>query len=204
MKYASQINIGIVVIALATVGYAIYETLLQPQPTALSEKESGAGAPNVSGQPGAGGSDGELPARETRKRQGAIPRPTTGLSSGHSDAVSSSRPGRALVGTPPRTRPVGKARFQDSSPPQAKVITTHPGSPPGGVGLTPRRTAGERPDEILQRRFDGPGRGSVAPGNERLRNPGRSAPSRDRTISRDGRRRNSRQPNPPPVRSSNR
>ena len=207
MKYASQINIVIVVVALVAVGYAVSQTIWK-LPVAPSVEAGGAGLAGVSSREDSEApvsSEIELSGRENPRRQSQSSRPAAfqpnrepGGGSRANRQPTTPSPWRGL----PAGLYPGNSNLAEGGP---RVITTRPASPPKGGDPIQDRTASERRDESVNRSTEA-SRGSSPSGapNRVGQRPGGSALSQDRADpSARGARRN-RQPPPPPARSSNR
>ena len=207
MKYASQINIVIVIVALVTVGYAVSQTIWK-SPGTPSFEAGGAGLAGVSSRKGSEApvsSEAELSGRENLRRQSQSPRPT-GFQPNREPGGGSRSNRQPTTTSPRRVQPAGL--YPGDSNPLAgspQVITTRPAFPPEGGDPIQERAGSERRDESVNRSTEAR-RGSSPSGapNKVGRRPGGSALPQDRADpSARGARRN-RQPPPPPARSSNR
>ncbi len=207
MKYASQINIVIVVVALVAVGYAVSQTIWK-LPVTPSFEAGGAGPAGVSSREGSEApvSQMELSGRENPRRQSQSSRPAAFQP--NREPGGGSRANRQPTTTSPRQEGQPAGLYPGNSNPAeggARVITTRPGSPPKGGHPIQDRTASERRNESVNRSTEA-SRGSNPFGipNRVGQRPGGSALSQDQADpSARGARRN-RQPPPPPARSSNR
>ena len=207
MKYASQINIVIVVVALVAVGYAVSQTIWK-LPVTPSVEAGGAGLAGVSSREGSEApvsSEVELSGRQNPRRQSLSPRPPSGFQPSRQTGADSrvSRPATP----PPRRTPPPSSYPEESSPPPGgpKIISTRPGFVAQGEDPTRGLTGNKRMDEFIsrtiQKRKESGGQGAPSKLGQR---PGGSTLSQDRADpSARGARRN-RQPPPPPARSSNR
>ena len=207
MKYASQINILIVVVALVAVGWAVSQTIWK-LPVTPSVGAGGGGLAGVSSREGSAApvlSKMELSRRQNPRRQSQSSRPAAFQPV--REPGGDSRANRQPTTTSPRQVPPaglypGNSHSAEGGP---RVITTRPGSPPKGGHPIQDRTAAERRDESVNRSseanresspFGTPNRVGQRPSGSAL-SQGPAHPSAR------GARRN-RQPPPPPARSSNR
>ena len=203
MKYASQINIVIMVVALVTVGYAVSQTLWR-SPVNPSVEVRGGGPAGVSSTEGSEtptSSEAELSGRENLRRQIQQPRPAAAFQPNREPGGGSTRADRQPTTTSPRRRPAGL--YPHNSAPQApRVLTTRPGFPPEGGDPIQDRAGSEGQDESVNRPAES--RGSSAPRTPRRVGPrpgGRALPQGRADRFAGGARRNT-QPPPPPSRSS--
>ncbi len=208
MKYASQINIVIVVVALVAVGYAVSQTIWK-LPVTPSIEAGGGGLAGVSSREGSEAPvsfEMELSGRENPLRQSQSSRPAAFQPT--REPGGGSRANRQPTTTSPRQEGLPAGLYPGNSNPAeggARVITTRPGSTPKGGDPIQDRTASERRDESVNRSTEA-SLGSSPSGapNSVEQRPGGSALSQERADpSARGARRN-RQPPPPPARSSNR
>ena len=120
MKYASQINIVIMVVALVTVGYAVSQTLWR-SPVNPSVEVRGGGPAGVSSTEGSKtptSSEAELSGRENLRRQIQQPRPAAAFQPNREPGGGSTRADRQPTTTSPRRRPAGL--YPHNSAPQAQ------------------------------------------------------------------------------------
>ncbi len=206
MKYASQINIVILVLALGIVGYAVSQTVWK-SPVTPSFEVGGSGSTGASSREGseAPEPEAELPGRESLRRQSQSPRPAAFQPNREPEGGSRANR-RPTTASPRRVLPAGVySGDRNSAGGGPRVITTRPGFPPEGGDPILQRDGSEgqeesRPRPTEARRGSNP---SGAP-NRVGQSPAGNTPARPQVDpSTRGTRRNT-QPPPPPARSSDR
>ena len=208
MKYASQINIVVVIVALVAVGYAVSQTIWK-LPVTPSVEAGGAGLADVSSREGSEApvsSEIELPGRENLRRQSQSSR--SAVSQPNREPEGGSRVSRPATPPPQRTPPPSSYPEESSLPPGGpKIISTRPGFAAQGEDPVRGSTGTKRMDEsefisrTIEERKESGGQGAPS---RMEQGPGGSALPQDRADpSATGAKRN-RQPPPPPARSSNR
>ena len=206
MKYASQINIVIVVVALVTVGYAVSQTIWKSPVTVPVEVGGGGGPAGVASREGSEArmsSEAELPGRETLRRQSHSPRPPAAFQPNR-EPGGGSRANRQQKTTPSPRRVLPAGLFPGNSNPGPRVIATRPGFEPEGEDPIPERAGSERRGESVNSPTASRGSSpSRAPNRVGQRPAGRALPQGRADSPARGARRNT-QPSPPPSRSSNR
>ncbi len=207
MKYASQINIVIVVGALVTVGYALSQTVWKSPVTPSFEvgghRPTGASSSERNEAPES--SEAEMSGREDLRRQSQSPRPGA-LQPNREPEAGSGADRQPPTAGPRRALPAGLySRERNSTAGGPRVITTRPGFPPEGGDPIPERTGSERQEESSPLSTEA-GRGSSPSGapNRVGQSPAGNTPARPQADrSARGTRRNT-PPPPPPARSTNR
>ena len=207
MKYASQINIAILVAALATVGYAVSQTVWKSAiapPLEVGGPDT-AGASSREGSEAQESTEAELSGRENLRRQSPSPRPAAFQPNRQPEGVSRANRQPTTV-SPRRTRPAGLSPGERNS--QAggpSVITTRPGFPPEGGDPILEGAGSQRRDESANRSTEARRGSSPAGAPNRVgQRPAGNPPARPQADpSARGTRRNTAPP-PPPARSSNR
>ena len=205
MKYASQINVVILVVALVTVGYAVSQTVWKSPVTPSFEvavtdtTDASSGEGSEAPEP----AQVELSGHENLRRQSQSPRPAAFQPDREQEGGSRANRQPATA-SPRRALPAGLYSGERNS--QAggpRVITTRPGFPPKGgdpilAGFEPRDKPANRSTEAR------PGSSSSRAPNRVGQSRSGNAPARPQAESspRGGRRNTS--PPPPPSRSSNR
>ncbi len=205
MKYASQINIVILVVALVTVGYAVSQTVWKP-PVAPSFEIGGPDLTGVSSREGGEApesAEAELSGSENLRRQNQAPRTAAFQPNREPEGISRAHRQPTTAG-PQRAQPAGLYSGERNS--QAggpRVITTRPDSPPKAGD--PILAGFERRDKPANRSTKArPGSSSSRAPNRVGRGPFGNATARPQAESSPrGARRNT-SPPPPPSRSSNR
>ena len=207
MKYASQINVVILVVALVTVGYAVSQTVWKSPVTPSFEvavtdtTDASSGEGSEAPEPG----QAELSGRENLRRQSQSPRPAAFQPDREQEGGSRANRQPATA-SPRRALPAGLYSGERNS--QAggpRVITTRPGFPPEGGDPILEGSGSERRDKSANRATEARRRNSPSRVPSRVgKNSTGNTTVRPQVDSSTRGTRRTAPPPPPPARASNR
>ncbi len=207
MKYASQINVVIVVVALVTVGYAVSQTLWKSPFTPSVEITEAGGSEGVSrleANDAPASAEAELTGRENLRRQVQQPRPPAAFQPNREAAAPPVNRQPASSGQ--RRLPAGLYPAGGGNPPARgpRVTTMRGGPAPEGADPIREGAGSKRQTESVDRSTDGRRSNPAGPPDRLGQRPGGRALPQGRANAPAGRARRNTQPPPPPSRSSNR
>ena len=205
MKYASQINVVILVVALVTVGYAVSQTVWK-SPVTPSFDLGGLGLTGASSRQESEApesAEAELSGRENLRRQSQSPRAAPFQPNREPQGGSRANL-QPTTASPRRVQPAGVyPEDGDSAERGPRVITTGPGFPP--EGRDPIQDRSQSMADMISRTIEKRRETGVSGSSNRAgqRPAGSTLPPNQTRPPAGGARRNT-QPPPPPYRSSNR